>query len=85
MIDWNCLPWTFFNWLITFIGEHHLELILNTSVLTILYAFEFVVVTQASTIIELLTNTSLRVVSISWIVTFTRSRYYREVTSLEER
>ena len=70
------LPRSLLNWLFTLVGQHQFELILNTDVLTLLLTLELVVVAQTSSVVELITDSSLRVVAISWIVTFTWSWYY---------
>ena len=70
------LPWSLLNWLFTLVGQHQFELILNTDVLTLLLTLELVIVAQTSSVVELITDSSLRVVAISWIVTFTWSWYY---------
>ena len=70
------LPRSLLNGLFTLVGQHQFELILNTDVLTLLLTLELVVVAQTSSVVELITDSSLRVVAISWIVTFTWSWYY---------
>ena len=70
------LPRSLLNGLFTLVGQHQFELILNTDVLTLLLTLELVIVAQTSSVVELITDSSLRVVAISWIVTFTWSWYY---------